>query len=49
MTGYERVLPMRSTTQVPPDVVKDVAFAVYSGWGALTVTTSQSGFRGWMP
>jgi hypothetical protein len=33
MTGYERVLPMRSTTQVPPDVVKDVAFAVYSGWG----------------
>jgi hypothetical protein len=34
MTGYERVLPMTSTTQVSPDVVKDVAFAVYSGLGA---------------
>jgi hypothetical protein len=34
MTGYERVLSMTSTTQVSPDVVKDVAFAVYSGLGA---------------
>jgi|GEM_PF-1172375 hypothetical protein len=33
MTGYERVLPMRGTTQVSPDVVKDVAFAVCSGLG----------------
>jgi hypothetical protein len=33
MTGYERVVLMSSTTQVSPDVVKDVAFAVYGGWG----------------
>jgi hypothetical protein len=35
---------MRSTTQVPPDVVKDAAFAVYSGLG----TTDCRSFPVWV-